>query len=245
MNLGFQDFQMAFGRHLRDPHHAARPAGVPARRAAVYSELLFNNVAGFLDACFPVCRSMLGDTRWRRLNRAFFRDWRSHTPWFREIPREFVRYLQEGTVRQPLPAWFAELAHYEWAELAMDIADGLAPPSAEGDLLSGQPVLNPAAMSVAYAWPVHRIGPAFRPRRPVATHLVIYRDSDDEVAFAEINPVTARLLALIAEGGCTGSDACRRIAGELGHADAEVVLTHGAALLVELQSLGIILGVKP
>lgn len=241
----FQTFQMAFGRHLRDPHHAPRPAGVPGRRAAVYGELLFNNVTGFLDACFPVCRAVLGDARWRRLNRAFFRDWRSHTPWFREIPREFVRYLQEGAVRQPLPAWFGELAHYEWAELAMDVIDAAVPHAVAGDLLAGQPVLNPAAMSVAYAWPVHRIGPDYRPRRPQATHLVIYRDADDDVAFAEINPVTARLLALLAAGGGTGREACRRIAGELGHTDADAVIAHGAALLAELHGLGIILGVKP
>ncbi len=100
-------------------------------------------------------------------------------------------------------------------------------------------------MSVAYAWPVHRIGPDYRPRRPLATHLVIYRDAGDDVAFAEINPVTARLLALIVEGGRTGSDACRRIAGELGHADPDAVLAHGAGLLAELRGLGIILGVKP
>ena len=35
---------------------APRPAGVPARRMEVYNELLFNNICGFLDACFPLCR---------------------------------------------------------------------------------------------------------------------------------------------------------------------------------------------
>jgi hypothetical protein len=65
----FQAFQRAFARHLRDPHHTPRPAGVPARRMAVYSELLFNNVCGFLDRCFPVLRSVVGEARWRRLNR--------------------------------------------------------------------------------------------------------------------------------------------------------------------------------
>ena len=45
----FQDFQRAFGRHVRDPRLFPRPAGVPARRMAVYNELLFNNICGFLD----------------------------------------------------------------------------------------------------------------------------------------------------------------------------------------------------
>ena len=42
--LAFQQFQHDLARHLRDPHHTRRPAGVPARRMAVYNELLFNNI---------------------------------------------------------------------------------------------------------------------------------------------------------------------------------------------------------
>lgn len=241
----FQAFQMAFARHLRDPRHVARPPGVPARRAAVYGELLFNNVTGFLDACFPVCRSVLGEVRWRRLNRTFFRDWRSPTPWFREIPREFVHYLQAGMVRQPLPAWFRDLAHYEWAELAVDVMEAARPAAADGDLLAGRPVLNPALMNLAYAWPVQRIGPDVRPRRPAATHLLVYRDGDDNVRFAEINPVTARLVDLLATGGISGREACLQVAAELHHPHPETLIAHGAALLAELHGLGVILGVKP
>ena len=103
MALAFQEFQRDFGRHLRDPHHAPRPAGLPARRVAAYNELLFNNICGFLDACFPVSRELLGESRWRRLNRTFYRDWPLHTPWFREIPREFVRYLADAEIATARP----------------------------------------------------------------------------------------------------------------------------------------------
>ena len=58
MTSDFQAFQQAFARHLRDPRHAPRPAGVPARRMAVYTELLFNNICSFVDTCFPVCRAI-------------------------------------------------------------------------------------------------------------------------------------------------------------------------------------------
>ncbi|MHB1360026.1 MAG: HvfC/BufC family peptide modification chaperone [Rhodocyclaceae bacterium] len=85
--LAFQNFQNAFGRHIRDPRQAPRPTGVPARRMAIYNELLFNNLTGFLDACFPITRQLFGERRWRRLHRAFFREARCHTPYFREIPR--------------------------------------------------------------------------------------------------------------------------------------------------------------
>ena len=241
----FQHFQAAFGRHLRDPHHTPRPAGVPARRMAVYNELLFNNVTGFLDACFPVCRAILGEVRWRRLNRTFFRDWSSQTPWFRDIPREFVRYLQGRTGGQPLPAWFAELAHYEWAELAVDTMEVAVPlHDTLGDLRSGCPLANPALLCLTYAWPVHRIGPAWRPRKPQTTHLLVFRDTDERVRFAEINPVTARLLELLAGEGINGEAACHQIAAELAHPDPQAVLAFGLTALADLRQQGAIIGTR-
>ena len=89
----FQQFQHDFGQHLRDPHHRPRPAGIGARPAGVYAELLFNNLRGFLDACYPVTRATLGPQRWQRLMRAFFREARCQSPWFREIPKAFLDWL--------------------------------------------------------------------------------------------------------------------------------------------------------
>jgi uncharacterized protein len=239
----FQEFQRAFGSHLRDPRRNPRPPGVPARRMGIYNELLFNNICGFLDACFPICRALLGDQRWRRLNRSFYRDWPLHTPWFREIPREFVRYLAEADIIQPRPAWLAELAHYEWVELALDVIDAPTPPhDPAGDLLAGRIVLNPARMVLAYAWPVHRIGPGYRPRKPSATHLAVFRDAQDQVRFVEINPVTARLLALLGEADGPGASALRQIAAELQHPAPDQLLAFGAQLLADLRAQGIVLG---
>ena len=195
MPAAFQAFQREFGRYLRDPHHVARPPGLPARRAGIYRDLVFNNLCGFVDTCFPVCRSLLGEPRWRRLCRTFQRDWPLPSPWFRDIPREFVRYLGAADIRQPLPRWLAELAHYEWAELAVDVSDAPIPPcDPAGDLLEHPVVLNPALMNLAYAWPVQRIGPDYRLRQPQPTHLVVYRDAGDRVRFSEVTPVTGRLL---------------------------------------------------
>lgn len=239
----FQNFQRAFAGHLRDPHHIPRPAGVPARRMAVYNELLFNNICGFVDACFPVSRAIVGEQRWRRLCRTFYRDWPLHTPWFREIPREFARYLAEADIRQPLPTWLAELAHYEWAELAIDVMDCPIPAhDPAGDLLAAPVALNPALLNLAYTWPVHRIGPDYRPRKPQPTHLVVYRDADDHVQFSAINAVTARLLALLAAAPTTGEAAIRQIATELQHPAPQQLLAHGAALLDDLRLQGIVLG---
>lgn len=240
----FQRFQFAFARHVRDPRGAPRPAGVPARRMGLYNELLFNNIENSLNACFPVARALLGTRRWPRLARAFFRDWRCQTPHYREIPREFVRYLMEMAVNQP--PWLAELAHYEWAELAVDIMD--APPAPafdpEGDLLDGRPVLAPALMNLAYDWPVHQIGPAHRPRKPAATRLLVFRRADDTVGFMELNPVSARLVSLLQEGAPTGRAAALRIAAELAHPHPETVVSGAVAVLAELRAAGALFGVQ-
>ena len=115
---GLRAFQTAFGARLRGGRHVPSPPGVAARRMAVYETLLFNNLRGFVDRCCPVARACLGEVRWRRLCRAFFRDWPCRSAWFRDIPREFVDYLG-AACRAPLPRWFVDLARYEWAELAV------------------------------------------------------------------------------------------------------------------------------
>jgi hypothetical protein len=243
MTAAFQTFQRDFARHLRDPHHVPRPNGLPARRVGVYSELVFNNLCGFLDSCFPVCRGLLGELRWRRLCRTFQRDWPLHTPWFREIPQEFVNYLAAGDIRQPLPAWLTELAHYEWAELAVDVLNTPSPSfDPAGDLLAAPVVLNPALLNLAYAWPVHKIGLAYRPRRPQATHLVVYRDAHDSICFSEINPLTARLLTFLATPGTSGQQAVVQLAAEINHPDPSSLLGFAGDLFNSLRQQGIILG---
>ena len=71
---------------------------------------------------------------------------------------------------------------------------------------------------------------------------MVFRDSEDAVQFTEINPVTARLLAILAAEPTRGDDACRQIAAELQHPSPSQLLTHGAALLDDLRRQGIILG---
>ena len=246
MTAHFQQFQRDFGAYLRHPRGNHRPASLPARPAGVYRELVFNNVCGFLDSCFPLCRSLLGEMRWRRLNRAFVADWPLHTPWFREIPAEFARYLREGRIHQPLPRWFAQLAHYEWAELAVDTMACAEPePLAAGALLDTPAVLNPALMLLANDWPVQRIGPDYRPRKPVTTCLAVFRDAGQQVRFSELSAMSLRLLALLQQADITPRRAIAQLAKELAHPAPDTFLAQAHALLIELQAQGIVRGETP
>jgi hypothetical protein len=246
MMIPLQQTLHAFAHYLRDPAHTRRPPGLPARPLALYGELLFNNLVEFLDTCFPVCRDLLGEARWRRLERRFFRDWPSQTPWFREIPGEFLAFLTQHGAACRLPAWFTELAHYEWAELAVDVMDCPAPAyRVDGDVMRNPVVANPALMNLTYRWPVHRIGRDYRPRRTQPTHLVLYRDRAEVVRFALLTPASARLLALLCEGGLSGEAAILRLADALGESEPSRLLVFGRAAIDHFQHLGLVLGVEP
>ena len=249
MALAFQDFQRDFGRHLRDPHHAPRPAGLPARRVAAYNELLFNNICGFLDACFPVSRELLGESRWRRLNRTFYRDWPLHTPWFREIPREFVRYLADAEIATARPRWLAELAHYEWAELGLQLSDAALPPhDPHGHLLDGAPLLSPLAWPLAYRWPVNRIGPDFQPVESPAepTLVLLRREPDGRIHFSALSPLLFRLLELVgANDGRNGRALLLQLADEAGQADYDAFLAEAAPMLQRLRDEGVLRAARP
>ena len=241
---GLQAWQSAFGQRLRHGRRAPCPAGVPAGGMAVYEGLVFQRLRSFLDRCFPVARATLGEARWTRLCRAFLRDWQCATPWFREIPQEFLAYLDSGACRSPLPRWFGELACYEWAELAVDVMEVAVPPHRpDGDLLDGMPLANPALLSLAFEWPVQRIGPDFRPRQPDPVHLAVYRDAQALVRFMALSQDTARLLAFLA-GRCNGRAALEILAAELGRPADAAFINFGRHSLAELRRHGVLLGVR-
>jgi hypothetical protein len=240
----FQQFQRAFTAHIRDPKAHPRPAGVEARRMKIYNELLFNNIEGFLLACFPVLRQMLGARKWAKLVRAFFATHRSRTPYFRQIPDEFIQFLQdEWTPPAGYPPYLLALAHYEWIELVLSVSNRGVERAVDvaGDLMQGVPLLNPVLASLRYDWPVQRIAPR-RKVQPTETYLLVFRDAEDAVRFSEINAFTARLLALLEPGTLSGRAALERIATESRHPDPELIVQGGAALLEDLRAGGAILG---
>jgi hypothetical protein len=109
---------------------------------AIYRELVFNNLESLLGGNFPVVREVLGDEHWALLVRGFFVHHRCTTPLFHELGQEFLTYLQRRGEAAGDPPFLLELAHYEWVELALDIAeDGmdLAEVDPNGDLLAVSP----------------------------------------------------------------------------------------------------------
>lgn len=247
---GFQELQYRFAGHLRDPQRQPAPAGIEDRRLRIYRELFYNNVESFIAGAFPVLRRITPDARWHALVRDFYARHRCRTPLFHRIAEEFLHYLdaERGAVADDWP-FLRELAHYEWVELGLSVAEQeptpeLADPN--GDLLAGVPVVSPLAWTLGYEFPVHRIGPDFLPTQPGAapTFLIVYRNRQDEVKFMEINAATARLMELMRNEPAPGRAMLLRVAGELRHPQPDALLPEGAAILAALRGRDIVLGTR-
>ena len=222
--------QKDMARYLRNPEQEAPPQGIEPRRLKIYEDLVYNNIEGFLTGGFPVLYSLYGASDWRSLVRGFMQKHRCRSPYFLEISQEFLQFLMEDhQLRECDPPFMTELAHYEWVELALDVSQEVLPDSSPCDDIGAALVqLSPLAWSLGYQFPVHRIGPGFRPESPgELTYLLVYRAQDFSVKFVEVNAPTARLLELIRDnGGATADALLANLAQELG-ADVAAITAFG------------------
>jgi uncharacterized protein len=258
--MTFTDYQAAFAARIRDPKLAARPPGAPAKRMRVYEELLFNNLESFLLSGYPVTRKLLGKRVWRQTVQRFFVEHRSHSPLFRDIPKAFLDWMRaSGASPFPSLPFLPEFMHYEWLELNVSITPEQVDPAAidaQGDLLRGRPALHPTARLACYAYPVHQIGPRFKPAADGQTwcYLLFRTEAlgsddaagQDDVRFILLNPLSAQLIALLRDQQPSGSEALAHLAA---HQAAQNDPTHyeafiqfGGELLRDLRAQGALLG---
>ena len=249
----FKKVQYDLAAHIRNPDEVSGPEGIEDRRLAIYRELFYNNVEGFVASNFPVLRSLYDDDAWHELIRDYFVRHKAKTPHFPEMAQEFVDYLQnEFTPGESDPPFLTELAHYEWMETALmlskDSIDDVAY-NPEGNLMEEPVVISPLAWLLCYEWPVHAISieeqPREKPEQP--TWIVIHRDRQDVVSFTHLNPVTARLIQLLdsEEHKLTGLQALEQIAQELNHPQPEAIIAGGLDTLRQLRKKDIVLGTIP
>jgi len=248
----FQKKQLAFAAHIRDPEHVPAPEGVEDRRMAIYRELFFNNLRNLLSNMFPVLKKIHDQNNWDAIIRLFMKEHRSETPYFLRLPEEFLSFLQnEYELQDDDFPFLLELAHYEYIELALSVSEddndmsGINP---DGDLLKGVPAKSALTWVYAYQYPVHRISADFIPREPLEQpiFLAVYRRSNDEVGFLELNPVSAGLLDAIEKNDAhkSGEELLRTLADDIKYPDVDALIKHGAAALNEMKQLEILTGTR-
>jgi hypothetical protein len=242
----FQQIQHGFADHIRSLGVEPAPADVPPERMAVYRELFFNNVEGFLADSFPVLRRVVTDAHWQAMARDFYARHSCRTPLFTRLGEEFLAYLRdERGERAGDPPFLAELAHYEWVELALTLSEAEPlPPLPGGIELPQQRVgLSPLAWSLRYRFAVHRIGvdsPQARSQsEPV--HLLACRDHKERVVFLEIDPLTHSLLTVLQSvGEAEVSELLETLAEMTGVVDRDAFLARGLSAIEMLSAWGVI-----
>ena len=106
-------YQHRFAQAIREGKAAD---GLPQERLNVYIRLIRNNIHSFIDRCYTETLQYFDSEEWGRLKEGFVRDVRAQTPYFQEIPGEFLRYCQSLPLSDDLLA----LMDFEHTQLLAD-----------------------------------------------------------------------------------------------------------------------------
>tara|TARA_R110002074_G_scaffold145034_1_gene293216 strand:+ start:83198 stop:83941 length:744 start_codon:yes stop_codon:yes gene_type:complete len=244
--------QHQFTQYIRNPKTAPVPGDIEQRRMDLYCDFLFTNISNFLAENFPVLKKIMSEQQWEELSRDFFSRHSSHSPYFSQISQEFLRYLQSERLENPqskhdLP-FLLELAHYEWTELVMSIAEDVdSESSIITDPLAQALTLSDTALALAYQYPVHKISPSFIPTEPPAqpSYLVVYRNVDDQIVFLETNPITHALLETLADNTEQATlSVLSKLADDMQHPNPDTLIQGGLSILNDFISRGIIISAQ-
>lgn len=246
----FIRIQLDFTAGLRDPEKINTNDPKEKERRIMYQLIVYNNMDEILENAFPILHSISSETQWENLVTDFIAHNQAQSPLFLKIPEEFVTYLKNIRPAKNDPPYLLELAHFEWVEHALDIANETIKFDSinnTGDLLKGIPIISPLAQLLSYQYPVHKINPKNIPSAPSTepNYLVAYRDTNDDVGFMEVNSISARLVELLDQSkGLTGKQALIQISNEINHPHPNEVINAGAKTLSVLREHDIILGTQ-
>ena len=237
----FRAIQQDFAAHIRHPDLNPPPSRVPSRRMDVYAGLVYQNIENFLARTFRVTRRILSDAHWDAMVRDFIHRHVSGSPYFPQIPEEFLVYLETERDASEDPPFLLELCHFEWVPLSLDMSD--AEPFSERPeppILDRRLALSPLARPLRYRYAVQKIGPDYQPEAPpeTATWLIGYRDENERVRFMASNEVTVRLLQILGQSP-SARHALEQVAQEL-ERDPERIVEFGEGIIERLVGLGIL-----
>ena len=238
--------QQQFCDYLRDSQQHAPPSDVAPERMAIYARLVRNNILMFLEKSFPVLHQIIAQSYWDELTRAFIRDWPLPSPFTRDVSREFVKFCQHQPHPNQAPPYLAAIAHYEWLEL--DLFQDPAPTPTDdidpqGDVLLAIPCLSPWIRLAHYDYPVHQLSAAHPHSEQGDYYFLLFRQTNFEVAFLQLNAISAHLIELLQHNVDACGAAClQTISQQFPQVPADAVTAGGQQTLQQWQQLGIILG---
>lgn len=164
-------------------------------KVQLYQSLLRNNLDACVNRCFPILRQLLPSKIWAELIINFLAQGKGKTPLYLQLPYEFVEYIQENPI-EGYP-FAADLAHYEWIELDLEMADCNEKPH-----LNIPPVLDvpwrlaAASRLLAYDFPVDTISVQHGPQEPSPCYFLVHKQ-DVQVVFIKLSVQSYQILQLM------------------------------------------------
>lgn len=245
----FMKIQLDFTAGLRDPQKIHTNNPKEKERRIMYQKIVYNNMDEILENAFPILHEISAAELWESLVTDFIAHHKAQSPLFLKIPQEFIDYLKNTRQSSDDPPYLFELAHFEWVEHALDIANekiDFSNINPTGDYLNATPVISPLAQLLCYRYPVHQITVNNIPKAPSAepNYIVAYRNKNDDVGFLEVNALTARLVELLDQSkGLTGKQALMQISNEINHPHPDQIIRGGVETLATLHKHDIVLGI--
>ncbi|HEL4831458.1 TPA: putative DNA-binding domain-containing protein [Stenotrophomonas maltophilia] len=198
--------QRRWADHVRDPSMPA-PDGVEARRLAVYRRLCIDSLDTLLAGSLPRLQHQLGMPRWRETVEHYYASHTCRTPLFPRIAGEFAAWLAMQDALA-LPAWVAELAHYESTQQSLHIeARAAGRPLQRVPVDSDVLAVSPLVRVLGYQWPVHVDEDLERVLSTAPTLLVIQRLADFSLQVEELSPLAYALLSVFGDDGAPVDEA--------------------------------------
>ncbi|MDC0534869.1 putative DNA-binding domain-containing protein [Francisellaceae bacterium] len=194
----FQNTQKTFIDNIRKAEQSLESIpNMSNERMQVYKELVYHNIESTARKTFPVITNILSKAEWHDLVKTFIETQELKSPYFHDISKSFVDYLSDIEPQKLTYPFLAELAHYEWIELDVELDQSETLKNDTQHSLDDAIInVSPTTRILTYDFPVHKISKENiiieKPEQP--TFLVVYRTLDFEVKFLEINMLSACLL---------------------------------------------------
>jgi hypothetical protein len=244
-----KQLQIEFASYIRNPIINKPPSGIESRRMKIYARLFYSSISSLLAGTFRIIREINDPQKWQKLVRDFYRPENNHSPHFPEISRDFVSFLKTYQLPKQQP-FLAELAHYEWIEMAINIDKrevikqaGLTP----DDFIQNMINTSSLARLNVYNYPVHQISKQFQPLEKLEQeiYILVYRNTADKVKFIELNPLSAVLFEkLQMNTQLTGLEILQQLALEVHQQDNQEFIGFGLQIILDWYHKDIIQGIK-
>jgi hypothetical protein len=233
-----------------------RELGGQSSRWQAYRRMARARFYQTIDHAFERLIGAIGAERFRKLVDKFLAEDPPRSPYLRDLPGEFLRFVERRTALfdEPpaLPPYALDLMRYEWAELDVAYAHEEVRPDDVVPLdMERSAVLSPAHRLLDLEYPVHTMGTegAHATLERVVTHLCLYRDRNThDVETLELTPVAATMLGAMARAANDGAGATPlvqvvRHAAERHGSSVDVAFVEAlSTLLADLTERGVLLG---